>query len=408
MHTHVNKSKNKQPAQDAVSQAQENAGSFQFEDHRPEALQTVQLQGMMEHSSARVFQPIQKKKNTTGLPDQLKSGIENLSGYTMDDVKVHYNSSKPAQLQAHAYAQGTDIHLGAGQEKHLPHEAWHVVQQKQGRVKPTLQMKGKININDDASLEKEADVMGAKALQLKEIDNSLRLVSPLSSTPIIQRIIKFKGETWGPGTEEAFLKKHGEKKTEKMVKQILYDDIPHPARNLTEALKDPRDFFITEEDGRYTVTASALVEEIKGGKIREAGEKPQVMFRPEKDTENMKISGLLDCIGIYVNRIDEDAYTQAVSGAHFLTPVCIEKDGKINAKGKGLVEELVDLVAGQGQLFAILVRSDESGEIEKRAKNAMKEIKTVLKTKGVSQVIPYEGYSEVIYRLDSKGKATWG
>ena len=81
----------------------------------------------------------------------------------MDDVKVHRNSDKPAQLQAHAYAQGTDIHLGPGQEKHLPHEAWHVVQQKQGRVKPTKQLKSKVNVNDDAGLEKEADVMGARA-----------------------------------------------------------------------------------------------------------------------------------------------------------------------------------------------------------------------------------------------------
>ncbi|HAA20749.1 MAG TPA: hypothetical protein DCP28_19025, partial [Cytophagales bacterium] len=56
-----------------------------------------------------------------GLPAQLKAGIENLSGRPMDDVKVHYNSDKPAQLQAHAYAQGTDIHLAPGQEKHLPH-----------------------------------------------------------------------------------------------------------------------------------------------------------------------------------------------------------------------------------------------------------------------------------------------
>jgi hypothetical protein len=63
--------------------------------------------------------------------------------------------------------RGTDIHLGPGQEKHLPHEAWHVVQQKQGRVKPTIQMKGKVNINDDIGLEKEADVMGLKAIQAK-------------------------------------------------------------------------------------------------------------------------------------------------------------------------------------------------------------------------------------------------
>ncbi|MHA7129229.1 eCIS core domain-containing protein [Algoriphagus namhaensis] len=121
-------------------------------------------------NSQNQYPVFQKKENNTGLPDRLKSGIENLSGVSMDDVKVHRNSDKPAQLQAHAYAQDTDIHLAPGQEKHLPHEAWHVVQQKQGRVKPTLQMKGAVNINDDAGLENEADVMGAKALQInKEI-----------------------------------------------------------------------------------------------------------------------------------------------------------------------------------------------------------------------------------------------
>ncbi len=101
--------------------------------------------------------------NKTGLPDTLKSGIEHLSGYSMDDVKVHYNSSKPQELQAHAYAQGSQIHLAPGQEKHLPHEAWHVAQQKQGRVQPTKQLKNKVAINDDAGLEREADLMGAKA-----------------------------------------------------------------------------------------------------------------------------------------------------------------------------------------------------------------------------------------------------
>lgn len=107
------------------------------------------------------------RPNNTGLPDNLKSGIESLSGMSMDNVKVHYNSSQPAQLQALAYAQGNDIHVGPGQEQHLPHEAWHVVQQRQGRVQPTMQMKGGVPINDDAGLEEEADVMGAKALQAK-------------------------------------------------------------------------------------------------------------------------------------------------------------------------------------------------------------------------------------------------
>ncbi len=133
-------------------------------NNSPRARQTAQLQPIADNSPAKFQQPIQKKENNTGLPDNLKSGIENLSGFSMNDVRVHHNSDKPAQLQAHAYAQGTEIHLASGQEKHLPHEAWHVVQQKQGRVKPTMQMKGKVDVNDDAGLEKEADVIGAKAM----------------------------------------------------------------------------------------------------------------------------------------------------------------------------------------------------------------------------------------------------
>lgn len=127
--------------------------------------------------------------NNTGLPDHLKNGIEQLSGYSMDDVSVHYNSSKPAQLQAHAYAQGSQIHLGQGQEKHLPHEAWHVVQQKQGRVKSTRQLKGKVNINDDVHLEKEADIMGAKALQMRPSAES-SLDSSLESNTLQSNILQ--------------------------------------------------------------------------------------------------------------------------------------------------------------------------------------------------------------------------
>nr|WP_294860582.1 DUF4157 domain-containing protein [uncultured Fluviicola sp.] len=139
-------------------------------------------------------EPAQRQENKTGLPDNLKSGVENLSGHSLDDVKVHYNSSQPASLQAHAYAQGTDIHVAPGQEKHLPHEAWHVVQQKQGRVKPTRQLKGKTNINDDQGLEKEADVMGAKAMQLQAI-NQTELKTTHSNSKTAQLEDAAYGET---------------------------------------------------------------------------------------------------------------------------------------------------------------------------------------------------------------------
>ena len=106
------------------------------------------------------------QENNTGMPDTLKAGIEALSGIPMDDVAVHYNSPQPAQVQALAYTQGTHIHVAPGQERHLAHEAWHAVQQKQGRVQPTLHARG-ITINDDQHLEREADTMGGQALQHK-------------------------------------------------------------------------------------------------------------------------------------------------------------------------------------------------------------------------------------------------
>ena len=105
---------------------------------------------------------VQRKANDTGLPDGLKAGIENLSGLSLDGVNVHYNSPQPAQLSALAYAQDSDIHVAPGQEEHLPHEAWHVVQQMQGRVRPTLQTQG-VEVNDDPALEREADRMGRRA-----------------------------------------------------------------------------------------------------------------------------------------------------------------------------------------------------------------------------------------------------
>jgi hypothetical protein len=103
------------------------------------------------------------QKNIAGLPNSLKAGIERVSGLSLDDVSVHYASPRPAQLQALAYAQGTEIHVGPGQEQHLAHEAWHVVQQKQGRVQPTLQAEG-VSMNDKQELEEEADAMGTRAI----------------------------------------------------------------------------------------------------------------------------------------------------------------------------------------------------------------------------------------------------
>ena len=122
--------------------------------------------------------------NRTGLPDRLKEGVEAMSGVSLDTIRVHYNSAQPAQLNALAYAQGSDIHVAPGQERHLPHEAWHVVQQAQGRVRPTLQMKGGVPINDDVGLEREADAMGARAAAFGGTGESGANTEPLRPTSV--------------------------------------------------------------------------------------------------------------------------------------------------------------------------------------------------------------------------------
>lgn len=118
----------------------------------------------------------------SGLPAQLKAGIERLSGMPMDDVHVHYNSTQPAQLNALAYASGRDIHLAPGQERHLPHEAWHVVQQRAGRTGGAPA--SGLTVVQDEALEAEADRMGDVAaahggpLQAKAADPVTHAAAP--------------------------------------------------------------------------------------------------------------------------------------------------------------------------------------------------------------------------------------
>lgn len=109
-------------------------------------------------------------ENHTGIPDQVIQGMEDSFGADFSSVRVHPDSSKAPEVGALAYTQGTDIHFAPGQFKPdtpagqqlLGHELTHVIQQAEGRVQPTTEVSG-MAVNDDFSLEHEADVMGAKA-----------------------------------------------------------------------------------------------------------------------------------------------------------------------------------------------------------------------------------------------------
>jgi hypothetical protein len=131
------------------------------------------------------------------LPSGLRTGIESLSGLDMGGVRVHYGSPLPARLNALAYAQGSVIHLARGQEQHLPHEAWHVVQQVQGRVRANTRVEG-VGVNDDASLEREADRMGLQAMQMKRADAGTSQPTPSRSGPAVAQLTvkKQKAGRW--------------------------------------------------------------------------------------------------------------------------------------------------------------------------------------------------------------------
>ena len=136
------------------------------------------------------------RENETGIPVHLKDRVESLSGVDLSDVRVHRNSSNPDLMNALAYTQGRDIHLAAGQEHHLPHEAWHAVQQKQGRVSPTVRAAGSA-FNNDVGLESEADRMGSKAMSAEALPHraASHFGGPSSDQGVVQRKVKITGLT---------------------------------------------------------------------------------------------------------------------------------------------------------------------------------------------------------------------
>ena len=108
-----NKKVNDSSSGSNTSKHKENNSTKQLQSYQSLADQYVTNQ-----SDQNNFQ-LQSKENKTGIPDNIKNGVESLSGHSLDEVRVHYNSSKPAQLKAHAYAEGNQIHIASGQEKFL-------------------------------------------------------------------------------------------------------------------------------------------------------------------------------------------------------------------------------------------------------------------------------------------------
>nr|WP_277881636.1 GNAT family N-acetyltransferase [Phormidium sp. FACHB-592] len=107
------------------------------------------------------------------MPAPLRTHMESAFNASFANVKIHEGNHVGA-VGAIAYTQGNDVHFAPGQfnpdtrsgKALIGHELAHVLQQRQGRVKPTTQVNG-LPVNDQSNLEQEADTLGQKAAQMK-------------------------------------------------------------------------------------------------------------------------------------------------------------------------------------------------------------------------------------------------
>lgn len=162
---------------------------------------------------AKTYQPKKKTADATGIPVPVKEDFEAAYQLSLDDVRVHYNSSAPAQLQALAYTQHPHIYIAPGQEKHLPHELGHMIQQKRHSIPATASVNGQ-SINDNPLLEADADRIAVRAAGYS------RALQALSAHPVMSHDKNvsqaFAGNTAAPASGNA-IQLMGERKAMKSV-----------------------------------------------------------------------------------------------------------------------------------------------------------------------------------------------
>ena len=111
----------------------------------------------------------------TGLPDDVRQGMEEAIGGNFSSVQFVTESKKAEEVGALAFTQGKNVEFAPGQFKPdttaglelIGHELTHVDQQEKGTVEPTMEI-GEMLVNDDKSKETEADDKGKAAARLVE------------------------------------------------------------------------------------------------------------------------------------------------------------------------------------------------------------------------------------------------
>lgn len=87
-----------------------------------------QFGGMAPTSSEQQMDE-QESINSTGIPDNLKAAVEYMSGYSLDHLRVHYNSDKPEALGMSTYTENEHLYVATGAEDFLARELWRVTEQ---------------------------------------------------------------------------------------------------------------------------------------------------------------------------------------------------------------------------------------------------------------------------------------
>lgn len=145
--------------------SRQNHGRVQPQQNNAENQRNGAAQHMAQNGAVRNQDPGRQNQQQAPRPQVQPNGLpQNLQRQMngqpdLANVRVHQGGQQQQQ-NAHAFAQGNQIHLGNGQN-HMGHEVGHVVQQAQGRIGPNGLANGQIH--DDPALERQADLMGARA-----------------------------------------------------------------------------------------------------------------------------------------------------------------------------------------------------------------------------------------------------
>lgn len=167
----------------------------------------------------------------SALPPEIRGDMERSFDTDLSSVRLHHGG-EAAAMGAQAFTRGDDIHFAPGHfdpetrggRELIGHEVAHVVQQRAGRA-DGVQHKDGPSLLEDAALEAEADVAGARAARGEPAGISSSATSTASA--VVQRkaaVGHDAHESRNPAQSDA-------------VQQLIEDDVPRRFNDEAELLK---------------------------------------------------------------------------------------------------------------------------------------------------------------------------